>query len=293
MILPLWHHFAVSGVETWLWLPPLAALLISFFTSMVGISGAFLLVPFQMSVLGFASPSASATNLVFNLLAIPGGLYRYGCEQRLFWPLALVITAGGIPGVFLGAWLRTHALADRDAFEPFAAAVLGYLAWRMLRDVRAGPGRPPAAGPVSLTAVGWREIRFRHGAAEHAFGVPLMLAFAFGVGAVGTAYGIGGGAFMVPLCLSVWQLPVHAIAGATLLATFLTSAIALIAYSVLPAPHDVAVRPDWALGLSFGLGGLVGAYLGARLQRRVHQAWLKGLLALLLASLAVRYAWPG
>lgn len=120
-----------------------------------------------------------------------------------------------------------------------------------------------------------------------------MLAFAFGVEAVGTAYGIGGGAFMVPLCLSVWRLPVHAIAGATLLATFFTSAIALIAYSVLPAPHDVAVRPDWALGLSFGLGGLVGAYLGARLQRRVPWAWLKGLLALLLASLAVRYAWPG
>ena len=61
---PFWHHFAVSGVETWLWLPPLAACVISFFTSMVGISGAFLLVPFQMSVLGFASPSASATNLV-------------------------------------------------------------------------------------------------------------------------------------------------------------------------------------------------------------------------------------
>ncbi|MFP4075766.1 MAG: hypothetical protein ACLFTD_04650 [Halochromatium sp.] len=52
--------FPVSGVETWPWLPPLAALIIAFFTSMVGISGAFLLVPFQLSVLGFASPAASA-----------------------------------------------------------------------------------------------------------------------------------------------------------------------------------------------------------------------------------------
>lgn len=293
MTLPLSHQFAVSGVETWLWLPPLAALLISCFTSMVGISGAFLLVPFQMSVLNFASPSASATSLVFNLLAIPGGLYRYAREGRLFWPLALVITAGGIPGILLGAWLRTHSLADRAAFEPFAAAVLGYLAWRILRDVRTEPGSLETTGPVSLIALGWREIRFRHGAAEHAFGVPLMLAFAFGVGVVGTAYGIGGGAFMAPLCLAVWRLPVHAIAGATLLATLLTSAIALVVYSLLPAPPGVSVRPDWALGASFGLGGLVGAYLGARLQRRVPQAPLKGVLALLLVSLAMRYAWPG
>lgn len=97
-----WHpfatyHFAISGVETWLWLPSLAAFTISFFTSMAGISGAFLLVPFQMSMLGFASPSASATNLVFNLMAIPGGMVRYWRENRLFWPLALVITAGGAP----------------------------------------------------------------------------------------------------------------------------------------------------------------------------------------------------
>lgn len=293
MSLPLWHHFAVSGVETWLWLPPLAALVISFCTSMVGISGAFLLVPFQMSVLGFASPSASATNLVFNLLAIPGGMYRYGRENRLFWPLAGVIAAGGAPGAFAGAWLRTHWLAERAAFEPFVAAILAYLAWRMLADARRGEPDAPAAGAVRLTAGGWRVIRFRHGEAEYAFGVPSMLAFAFLVGVVGTAYGIGGGAFMVPICLAVYRLPVHAIAGATLAATFLTSAIALAAYSLLPAPPDLVVRPDWALGLAFGLGGLAGAYLGARLQKRVPQRGLKGGLALLLAGLAIGYLWPG
>lgn len=42
---------------------------------MVGISGVFLLMPFQMSVLGYAGPSASATNLVFNLFATPAAYY--------------------------------------------------------------------------------------------------------------------------------------------------------------------------------------------------------------------------
>jgi len=204
-----------------------------------------------------------------------------------------VITAGGAPGTFAGAWLRTHWLAERAAFEPFVAAILAYLAWRMLVDARRKRVDATTAGPVRLTALHGRELRFRHGEAEYGFGVPSMLFFSFLVGVIGTAYGIGGGSFMVPLCLALYRLPVHAIAGATLAATFLTSAIALAAYGCLPAPAGVTARPDWALGLAFGLGGLAGAYLGARLQKRVPQGWLKGLLALGLAGLALRYAWPG
>ena len=50
------YVFPVSGVETWLWLPPLAAFAVSFVTSMVGVSGAFLFLPFQMSALNFTAP---------------------------------------------------------------------------------------------------------------------------------------------------------------------------------------------------------------------------------------------
>ena len=60
-------------MRTLIWFPPVAAFVISFFTSMAGISGAFLLLPLQMSVLGFTSPAVSATNLVFNLVATPAG----------------------------------------------------------------------------------------------------------------------------------------------------------------------------------------------------------------------------
>jgi hypothetical protein len=36
-----------------------------------------------MSVLGFVSPSVTPTNLVFNITAIPSGVYRYLKERRL------------------------------------------------------------------------------------------------------------------------------------------------------------------------------------------------------------------
>jgi hypothetical protein len=297
--------FAVAGLTLPWWLPLVAALSITLVTSMIGLSGAFLLVPFQISILGFASPAASATTLVFNLVAIPGGLYRYGRDGRLYWPLALVIAAGGAPGTLAGAWLRTHWLAERAAFEPFAALVLLYLAWRLLPAWREGGGADgggAAARPVARIAVpaagsGRRAGKHRclslaHAGQEYAIGVPSLLGFSFLVGVVGTAYGIGGGSFMVPLCLLVYRLPIHAIAGATLAATFITSAFALLAYGGLPAPPGVSTGPDWLLGLAFGGGGLVGAYLGARLQRHVPQRWLKGLLGLLLLGLALSYAWP-
>src|SRR5215213_5314052 len=66
-------HFPVSGVEVNPLLPLLVAFLISALTAPAGVSGAFLLLPFQVSVLGFTSPAVSPTNLVYNIFATPGG----------------------------------------------------------------------------------------------------------------------------------------------------------------------------------------------------------------------------
>ena len=67
--------FPIADIEVALWIPPLVAFVISFFTSMGGVSGAFLLLPFQMSFLGYTAPSVSATNQLFNIVAIPSGAH--------------------------------------------------------------------------------------------------------------------------------------------------------------------------------------------------------------------------
>ena len=74
--------FPVSGIECHPLVPVLAAIGISFVTSMGGLSGAFLLLPFQMSFLGYTSPGVSATNHLFNVLACPGGIVRYAREKN-------------------------------------------------------------------------------------------------------------------------------------------------------------------------------------------------------------------
>ena len=294
----LYWHFSSSGVETWLWLPPLVAFVLSFFCSMVGISGAFLLMPFQMSVLGFARPAASATNLVFNLFATPGGVWRYVREGRMFWPLAGLITLGTLPGIVLGFYLRVLYLPDAARFKLFVGAVLLYLSWRLLSGFIPWAARKPQQpGTVAATSdmslrilhVGRERVIFTFQGCVHEFSTPAMLALAFMVGIIGGTYGIGGGAIIAPFCIAVFRLPIHVVAGAALAGTFVTSVVGVLVYSFLPLPGGGYASPDWWLGSLFGLGGLAGMYLGAACQRHVPQQVLKGSLGVLLAVLSGFY----
>ena len=90
--------FPVSGIEVHPLIPFAVAFFVSFFTSMGGVSGAFLLLPFQVSFLGYTAPSVSATNQVFNIVAIPSGVYRYIREGRMMWPLTWAVIIGTLPG---------------------------------------------------------------------------------------------------------------------------------------------------------------------------------------------------
>ena len=127
--------FQTADIEVPLWIPPLVAFVVSFFTSMGGVSGAFLLLPFQISFLGYTHPSVSATIQVFNIVAIPSGVYRYWREGRMVWPLTWVVVAGTLPGVFIGAVVRVVYLPNARHFKLFAASVLLYIGLKMVRDL--------------------------------------------------------------------------------------------------------------------------------------------------------------
>jgi len=70
---------------------------------------------------------------------------------------------------------------------------------------------------------------------------------------------------MVPALIAVFCLPVHGVAGAALFGTFATAVVGVALYQFMPAPPGIETRPDWALGILFGLGGVVGMYVGGYL----------------------------
>jgi uncharacterized protein len=315
----LYVTFAVSGVKTWVFLPPLVAFIVSTLTSMGGVSGAFLLLPFQVSVLHFVTPSVSATNFVFNIVAIPSGVYRYLKEGRMAWPLTWVVIVGTLPGVFIGYYLRVLYLPDPKSFKFFVGLVLLYIGIRLLYEMteRSQRGKKemkaleekfnqhakalrenqaarvsaglPAEAVVKTVSWSLSRVEYEFWGQRFSFSTMGMFTLAFIVGIIGGTYGIGGGAIIAPFCVAVFHLPVYTVAGAALLGTFLTSVAGVCFYSIIPAQPGLSTAPDWLLGFLFGAGGFGGMYVGARLQKFVPQKYLKLILGLIITFLAGSY----
>ena len=275
-------------------LPFLVAFGVSTVTSTAGVSGAFLLLPFQVSVLGLTGPGVTPTNHLFNVIAIPSGVYRYVREHRMVWPVAGAIVVGTLPGVVLGVLIRIRLLPDARSFKAFMGGVLLLLGVRLVVGMRGAHRKQPSAAPdvfnVRTLRFDWRCIQYEFQGACYGISSWKLMLLAVVVGIIGGAYGVGGGAIIAPLLVSVAQLPVHTIAGATLFATFLTSLVGVGCFAcagLLLGHPDVA--PDWLLGVSLGVGGLLGTYCGARVQRYLPARLIEGILALSTTGLAVTY----
>ena len=113
-------------------------------------------------------------------------------------------------------------------------------------------------------------------------------------GIIAGAYGIGGGAIMAPVLITLFRLPVYAVAGPALTGTCLTSIVGVLFYTLagrLASTAQLAVSPDWKLGLLLAAGGAVGIYCGARVQKHVPARPIKLILALIIAIVSIRYIW--
>lgn len=308
-------YFPVAGIEVAPWIPFVAGFAVAFVCSMGGVSGANLLLPFQMSVLGFVTPAVSATNHLFNIVAIPSGVYRFIREGRMVWPLTWVVIAGTVPGVIVGVLLRVRYLPDPTHFKVFAGLVLLYIGGMMARSLlkKPEPGtdkassekrfrelvsgflKQEAAAREPLPRVTINHFRLR--SIEYTFygetiSAPTMGIFLLSavVGVVGGMYGIGGGAIIAPVFVAVFHLPVYTIAGACLMGTFLTSVVAAGFYQIMaPFYPNLSVAPDWILGILMGVGGMIGMYCGARMQKFVPATVIKWLLAFILVFTGGRY----
>ena len=219
-----------------------AAFAIAVLATPAGISGAVLLLPFQVSVLGTPSPAVTPTNLLYNVVATPGALYGYWRQGQAGGRLALVLIAGTLPGVIAGSVIRVELLPGARVFDFVVAAVLLPLGiWLALTvPTRADEqARPARAVPLLM-----------------------LVLLAAVVGCIGGIYGIGGGSILAPVLIGTGR-----------------------------PPREVA--PDWPTGIALGLGGLAGAYTGARIQRHLPDTAIRRVLGVLVLAIGVRYLWSG
>jgi uncharacterized protein len=248
-----------------------AAYVIAVLATPAGVSGAVLLLPFQVSVLGTPSPAVTPTNLLYNVISTPGALYRYWRQGQAGGRLAVVLIAGTVPGVIAGSVIRVELLPGPRVFDLVIASVLLPLGtWLALT----GPPRSSEPSRPRLLPA------------------PALVALAAAAGCAGGIYGIGGGSILAPILIGTGRKPAE-VAPAALASTFVTSVAGVITFTILSAGHHGFVAPDWPTGIALGAGGLAGAYTGARIQSRLPDVLIRRLIGIVVIAIGVRYLWSG
>lgn len=107
--------------------------------------------------------------------------------------------------------------------------------------------------------------------------VMIFLGVLVGIGAAFS--GLGGGFLMVPLLLILGYTAQKSV-GTSFLAIIIISVSALLV-------HNKMANVDYKAGLLLGVGGIVGAQVGARLVQHMSTASFKKIFALILVGLAV------
>jgi uncharacterized membrane protein YfcA len=265
--------FPISGVEVSPFVPVLVGFVIATATTPAGVSGAFLLLPFQLSVLGFTAPGVTPTNLLYNVISTPGGITRYKMDGAIDRSLIVAIASGAVPGVIAGSVLRITVFEDPGNFKVFVGFVLLGLGLNLIvQALRRG------AKPGTATT----------------FDPARVVALALGAGTIGGIYGVSGGSIIAPVLAGVFALPVRRVAPAALVATLITSVAGVISFEVLSltGASGAESRPDWLLALLFGIGGAAGGFTGARLNKLLPERPLRALLGVLALALAITYIAP-
>jgi len=250
-----------------------AAFVVSAAATPAGISGAVLLLPFQVSVLGTASPAVTPTNLLYNVVSTPGALYRYRRQHQTGGRLALILISGTLPGVIAGSVIRVELVPGPRVFDLLVSALLLPLGI-LLVVTRPGLARDPA-----------RPQRPRR------IPAPVLVVLACLTGCAGGIYGIGGGAILSPILIGSGR-PAADVAPATLASTFVTSLGGVITFTILSIGKGQAM-PDWPTGIALGIGGIIGGYTGARMQSRLPDTLIRRIAGVLAAAIAARYLWSG
>lgn len=106
-----------------------------------------------------------------------------------------------------------------------------------------------------------------------------MALIGVGVGVGASFSGLGGGFIMVPLLL-LFGFSAQKAVGTSFLAILVISVSALIA-------HNKLANVDYRVGIMLGIGGIIGAQIGARLIEHVNTAVFQKILGGILVALAI------
>ena len=260
-------------------------------SGLFGVGGGFLLTPLLIFMgvdpaiaVATAAPQIAASTVT----ALASHWRRGNVDLKLGGMLVLF----SVPGTVLGVWAftRLQAQVHLDAvLQVLFLLLLGGSGLLMLRDGLRHHRRQNVVLPHQLAgehptqlwpALPWPVLFAR---SRLIVSVIPLAGFAGLVGFLGTLLGIGGGFVIVPVLITVFQVPVLVAAATSSFQIFFTMLMA----SALHVSQSHPIDPLLAFWLVVGgmIGGHAGSLIGGRLSASAFRVWF----AVLMLAVAARF----
>ncbi|MGF1495352.1 MAG: sulfite exporter TauE/SafE family protein [Elainellaceae cyanobacterium] len=252
--------------------------------ALLGIGGGLLMVPI-LTLWGATPIQAIATSLVGIVLSSTSGTFQNWRTGRLNLERVAILAPPAMLTTELGVWLA-NALPPNLLLISFAALqVLAIYLVGLKQELKAavpaqasvgvltgysnsgkGPALPVSKGDRPSHSLNTSDLFKTQG-------VGLV------AGVLSGLFGVGGGIIMVPLQMLFLGEGIKDAVRTSLGAITLISVWAV-------GRHALSGNVLWFAGIALGLGGLLGAQLGARLLPKLPDSWVKVLFRGLLLLLA-------
>lgn len=239
-----------------LWLAGLAAAAAAL-GSIVGLGGGVIIVP-VLTLAGMPPPIA-ATNSLFAVLAnSSSSTLSYHRQGRINYREGLTLGLMAVPGIAVGALASSDLSPDAFKFF-FAMVIVASAAYMLLRRGVRRAGRRRRAGLVMALAAG----------------------ASFFAGVLSSLFGVGGGVVFMPLLVVVMGMAAQRAAPTSQFILLFVSSSSLVAHALL---GDMNLTH----AMYMAAGAFAGGLAGARLSRRVGDAYLRVLVAAVLFVVAAK-----
>ena len=268
-------------------LPIVVGVFIGVLSGLLGIGGGTIMVPVFRLAFGLSPLMSTATSLFTIIPTSISGAVSHLKGKTCVPVLGLAMGIGGALTSPVGVWLAS--LSPAWLVMLAAALIIGYSAVNMLLKALKTPakgkekGKPAAAADVATAASAVTSAAPASAAtavaAASAPDLPpapklsrkqLLIGIAIGLGAglMSGYVGVGGGFIMVPLMLTLINIPMK-----------LASGTSLIAILILAIPgtieNGIVGNIDYVTGLMVAIGSIPGAVLGACLVKKVPERTLR------------------
>lgn len=248
--------------------------------ALLGLGGGVLLVPLLTLAMGVPIRSAIAASLI-SVIATASASSTVNLEKglvnlRLGLALEVATTIGGLGGGLASSLLTTDQLFLLFAVTLGAMSLA--MVWRsgrrnVISDLTVEPGRLGGTLVEDGTTYVYRVRRL-----GIAYGSSLV------AGAISGLLGVGGGIIKVPILNTFCGVPIRVAASTSAFMIGVTAAASAFVYY---GRGDI----DLHLAAAVALGALPASLLGARMSHRASTRWLKFLMAIILAAVALQMGW--